>query len=156
MTKTVRAIGIERLELERLRDQVGRLFVTLQEAVEADISPVPGVWCPPVDLCEHPTEVLVTVELPGIEAEAIEVRLTNLQLRISGQKTHTPRSGVVSHLCSERTYGHFSRMIPLRWSISVPESSAELNNGVLKVRLPKMQDRRGEEFRVPVKMSDPN
>jgi HSP20 family protein len=100
--------------------------------------------------------VVVIAELPGIEADLIEVKLTNLQLRICGQKMHAPRSGVVSHLCSERTYGHFSRLIHLRWSISVPEASAELRNGVLKVRLPKMQDRRGEEFRVPVKMSDPN
>lgn len=154
MVKAVHATGLERIELERLRDRVGRLFAALQEATQADVPPVPGAWLPPVDLCEMEDVILVQVELPGVRAADIQVGLTSTQLCIHGQKKKgAPRQRVLSHLCSERSYGPFSRTIPLRWTISVREATAELRNGLLFVRLPKLRDRRGAEFKVPVKDS---
>jgi HSP20 family molecular chaperone IbpA len=42
-------------------------------------------------------------------------------------------------------------VVPLRWPISVRDATAELVNGVLHVRLPKIEDRRGAEFMVAIK-----
>jgi HSP20 family protein len=152
MVKAVHATGLERIELERLRDRVGRLFAALQEATHADVPPTPGSWLPPVDLCEMEDAVVVRVELPGVRASDIRVGLTSEQLTVCGQKKKgSPRQRVLSHLCSERSYGPFSRKIPLRWTISVRDATAELGRGVLIVRLPKLKDRRGSEFKVPVK-----
>ncbi|HYO91972.1 MAG TPA: Hsp20/alpha crystallin family protein [Pyrinomonadaceae bacterium] len=152
MVKAVHATGLERIELEKLRDRVGHLFAALQEATQAEAPPVPGSWLPPVDLCEIEDEILVRVELPGVRAADIKVGLTSEQLSVCGQKKKSaPRQHVLSHLCSERSYGPFSRTIPLRWSVSVREATAELRNGILLVRLPKLKDRRGAAFRVPVK-----
>jgi HSP20 family protein len=155
MIKAVRATGLERLELERLRDHVGRLYAALQEATLTDAPATPGAWSPPVDLCETEKTVIVRAELPGVKAEQIKVGLTSAQLRICGEKKKgVPRSRVVTHLCSERSYGHFSRVIPLRWSINVSAATAELKDGVLVVELPKQKDRRGSEFKIPVKATD--
>jgi HSP20 family protein len=155
MIKAAHAIGLERLELKRLRDHVGRLFAALQEAAEADAPPAPGAWTPPVDLCEAEDAIYVRVELPGVRATEIKLGLTSAQLRISGEKKkHAPRRRIISHLCSERSYGHFSRVVPLRWSVHVREATAALKNGVLIVRLPKLRDRRGAEFKVPIKEKD--
>jgi len=63
------------------------------------------------------------------------------------------RNRIVSHLCSERSYGRFSRIVPLRWTVSVRDATAELANGMLLIRLPKIEDRRGVEFRISVKDS---
>ena len=155
MIKAAHAIGLERLELKRLRDHVGRLFAALQEAAEADAPPAPGTWRPPVDLCEAEDTITVRVELPGVRATEIKLGLTSAQLRIRGEKKkHVPRRRVISHLCSERSYGHFNRVVPLRWTISVREATAELTDGVLIVRLPKLRDRRGAEFKIPIKEKD--
>jgi HSP20 family protein len=155
MIKAVHAIGLERLELKRLRDQVGRLFAALQEAAEADAPPEPGAWTPPVDLCETEDAVVVRVELPGVRASEIKLGLTSTQLRIRGEKRkRVPRRRVISHLCSERHYGVFNRVVTLRWTISVREATAELMNGVLIVRLPKLRDRRGAEFKIQIKEND--
>jgi HSP20 family protein len=152
MIKHVAAVGLERLELKRLRDRVGRLFAALQEATEADDPLTSGAWIPPVDLCETANAIKVRVELPGVPAEQIKIGLTNDQLRISGEKKRRlSRRGITSHLCSERSYGRFNRIVPLRWSISVRDTTAELKNGILIIRLPKIPDRRGKEFKVPVK-----
>lgn len=152
MVKAVHATGLERIELEKLRDRVGRLFAALQEATQSDVPPVPGAWLPPVDLCEMEDSIVVRVELPGVRATDIKVGLTSTQLIVCGQKKKgAPRQRVLSHLCSERSYGPFSRTIPLRWTVSVREATAELRNGILVVHLPKLRDRRGGEFKVPVK-----
>ena len=148
-------IGLKRIELERLRDGVGRLYAALQEATEAEV-PVAGAgWTPSVDLCETKDYITVRVELPGVTASQIKVGLTNTHLRICGEKRkRTPRNRVISHLCSERSYGHFSRVVPLHWTINVNEATAELTDGVLTVRLPKRKDRRGAEFKIEVRESD--
>lgn len=155
MIKTVRVTGLERIELERLRNRVGLLFSALQEATLTDGPATPGAWSPPVDVCEAKDAVTIRVEVPGVRAEQLKVGLTTTQLRICGEKKkRVPRNRIVSHLCSERTYGHFSRVIPLRWAINVSSATAELTNGVLLVRLPKLKDRRGAEFKVTIKESD--
>jgi HSP20 family protein len=95
---------------------------------------------------------VLRVELPGLTADHIKIGATNTQLRIWGEKKRSkPRNRIVSHLCSERSYGRFSRIVPLRWPVSVPEATAELANGILTVCLPKIEDRRGVEFKISVK-----
>ena len=154
MVKAAHATGLERIELERLRDRVGRLYAALQEATQADAPPAPGEWLPPVDLCEGEDAIIVRAELPGVRADQIKVALANTRLTLCGEKRKTQsRQRVISHLCSERNYGRFSRTIPLRWTICVKSATAELKSGVLIVRLPKLKDRRGAEFKVPVKES---
>jgi HSP20 family protein len=145
-------VGLKRIELERLRDGVGRLYAALQEATEAEVPVAGASWVPPVDLCEMKDEVIVRMELPGVLASQIKLGLTNTHLRICGEKKkRAPRNRIISHLCSERSYGHFSRVLPLRWTINVSEATAELKGGVLIIRLPKRKERRGAEFKIQIK-----
>jgi HSP20 family protein len=142
MIKAVRVTGLERLELQRLRDRVGRLFAALQEATEAENPLASGEFAPPVDLCETQEAICIRVELPGIAADQIKIGLCNTKLRIWGEKKRRPaRRRIMSYLCSERSYGKFSRVVPLRWTISIPDAQAELSNGVLYIRLRKIHEK---------------
>ena len=152
MIKPARATGLERLELHRLRDRVGRLFAALQEATVAEDPLASETWAPPVDLCETAEAIIVKVELPGLTAEHINIGATNTQLRIWGEKKRrTTRVKTISHLCSERSFGKFSRLVPLRWTVSLQDATAEISQGMLIVSLPKIEDRRGVEFKISVK-----
>ena len=147
----MRTIGLERIEMERLRQRVGRLFAALQGAVGEVPEGQPGAWSPPADVCETADAVVVRVELPCVGAGEVEVALANGALRVSGsKKSRTPR-GRVSHLCSERGYGKFCRTIPLRRPVRTRGATATLADGLLTVRLPKLADRRGAEFKIPIK-----
>jgi HSP20 family protein len=151
MLKPARPTGLERLELQRLRDRVGRLFSALQEATVADDPLASETWSPPVDLCETEQAIELRVELPGVSADQIKIGATNTQLRIWGEKKkRKPRNRVVSHLCSERSFGRFCRLVPLRWTVSIQDATATLENGILLVKFPKIEDRRGVEFKIPV------
>jgi HSP20 family protein len=151
MIKPVRATGLERLELQRLRDKVGRLYAALQEATEAETPLASGSWAPPVDLCETADAVLLRIELPGVLPDQIKIGLCNTKLRIWGEKKRRPaRRRIVSYLCSERSYGKFNRVVHLRWTISIRDATAEMANGILFIRLPKIEERRGGEYMVTV------
>ena len=151
MIKPVRVTGLERLELQRLRDRVGRLFAALQEATETENPLVSGAWAPPVDVCETEKMIIVRAELPGVSADQIKIGLTNTRLRIWGEKKRRPaRRRIMSYLCSERSYGKFGRIVPLRWTFSVNDTTAHLKNGVLQIHLPKIEDRRGVEAVITV------
>ena len=151
MVKSVGAAGLERIELKRLTERVGRLFSVLQEAADAQQPAIAGAWAPPVDVCETPNAIHVRIELPGVTANQIKIGLNSSKLRIWGdKKKRNSRQRISSHFCSERSYGQFNRVVPLRWTISVKDATAELRNGVLLINLPKIKDRRGSEFKVPI------
>jgi len=123
----------------------------LQEAAEAQMPTIAGAWAPPVDLCETANAICVRIELPGVTGGQIKIGLNNSKLRICGEKKkRRSRQRIVTHLCSERSYGQFNRVVPLRWTISVKDATAELADGVLMIHLPKIKDRRGSEFSVPI------
>lgn len=152
MIKPIRATGLERLEVQRLRDRVGRLYAALLEATETENPLVSGAWAPPVDVCETENMILIRAELPGVTADQIKIGLTNTKLRIWGEKKRRPnRRRIISYHCSERSFGKFARVVALRWPICVRNATAELKSGVLLIQLPKIEDRRGEEILVEVK-----
>jgi HSP20 family protein len=84
-------------------------------------------------------------------ADQVNIGLTNTKLRLWGEKKRrAARKRIITHHCSERSYGRFSRVVPLRWPVSVRDGSAELKNGILRIRLPKIADRRGAEIKLAV------
>ncbi|MDT7542402.1 MAG: hypothetical protein QOE33_2306 [Acidobacteriota bacterium] len=150
----MRVIGIERIEIERLRERVRRLVAALQEVIDDAPTDVAGAWRPPVDLCETNDAVVLKVELPGVTAEDLEVKLSGGSLRVCGKKKRRAPRGAITHHCSERAYGAFDRTLPLRWSVKTRGATATLSNGLLTVSLPKLADRRGAEFKIPIKEND--
>ncbi|GEM_PF-270659 len=151
MVRSAHVSGIHRLELEKLRDRVERLYFALQDASEMDASPPPGTFAPPIDVCETEDAFIVLVELPGISPEQININLTSTHLRIFGEKTRTSKQKIVSHFCSERDYGRFERSMAIRFPVKIAEATAELSDGLLSMRLPKQKDRRGATFKVSIK-----
>ena len=151
MVRSVGPAGLERIELKRLTERIGWLFSLLQEAAAAQTPAIAGTWSPSVDVCETADEIHVRIELPGVPAAQLRVGLNGHKLRICGEKKkRSSRQRITSHLCSERIYGPFERVVPMRWPVDVKKSKAELSRGLLFVRLPKLKDRRGSEVLIPV------
>ena len=150
MVKSTGAAGLERIELKQLAERVGKLYSVLREAAEAELTPL-AAFKPPVDVCETADAVYIRIELPGVAANQIKIALTSDKIRVFGEKKkRNPRQKILSHLCSERSHGPFSRVVPLRWAISMKDSKAQLKDGVLLIHLPKTRDRRGSEYKVPI------
>jgi HSP20 family protein len=104
--------------------------------------PTPAAaWTPTLDVCERAEEIVVFVEMPGVERADMQLVWTEGVLIISGLKRQRPSGhGVATYHCVERTYGHFRREITIKIPIDHKNAKAELNNGLLKIHLPKRKE----------------
>jgi HSP20 family molecular chaperone IbpA len=101
----------------------------------------PGpIFCPDVDIVEDAEEVRVHADLPGIESDAVSVRLEDGVLTIdAAPPVDTPQGTLVA---GEFRSGGFHRRFALSDRIDAARISAQLVHGVLEVRLPKAEKHR--------------
>jgi len=102
-----------------------------------------NVWnhSPRTDLAETADAYVVTMDVPGVEKEAIDVRLEGRLLTVSGHSdvTTEQREGD-KVLRKERHVGNFHRAVSLPGSVDDSRIEASCSNGVLVVTLPKRAD----------------
>jgi HSP20 family protein len=98
-----------------------------------------ATWAPTVDVCERPAEIVIFVEVPGVDRSDVQLAWNEGVLIISGLKRQQPPDrSVATYLCVERAYGHFRREISINVPIDYKQAKAELKNGLMKIHLPKM------------------
>jgi HSP20 family protein len=107
-------------------------------------------WAPAVDVCERETEIVILVEMPGVDRGDVQLSWKNGVLVITGQKRQRPSDrGVARYLRVERAYGHFRREIAITTGIDQANAHAELRDGLMTIRLPKAMNR-PELSRIPI------
>jgi HSP20 family protein len=116
-----------------LRREMNRLF----DDVLTRNSPTP-TFAPPVDVRETDKEIALSVELPGIKPEDVEVTADNGMLSVRGQKTAERREddGTAYHVV-ERSYGTFTRSFRLPKGVDESKIRASFAHGVLEIMVPK-------------------
>lgn len=88
---------------------------------------------------ETEKEIIVRLEIPGIEKENCRVIIEGNRLFLSGEKRFERSSDTSSYHVMERAYGAFQRIIPLPKNVLENKAEAHYHNGVLTVRLPKLK-----------------
>jgi len=103
--------------------------------------PRPGAtWSPTVDVCERTDEIVIFVEMPGVERADVQLAWNDGVLIISGLKRQRPTGHGATYLCVERAYGHFRREIAIRVPVDHKKAKAELKDGLMKIHLPKRSE----------------
>jgi HSP20 family protein len=97
-------------------------------------------WRPSVDISETKTDYLIKVVLPDVEKEDVEVSIENGLLTISGERKLVKEDETETQHRVESLYGSFSRSFTLPTDTDENNISAKSKNGVLKVRIPKIQE----------------
>lgn len=139
-------------EVRELNTEVGRLFDELERTRGGD-SPGPHGHCTPaLDVLQTPESVEVVMDLPGVTADRVRVLLKSGMLVLVGEKL-SPYPGqhidATFHLV-ERGFGRFARAVRLEGAVDGSATRAVLRAGELRVIVPKIAERRGQEIVVPV------
>ena len=108
-------------------------------------------WAPRTDIHENENEVLLDIELPGLEKSDIKVEVKDGVLTVSGERTRENESKDENCHRLERHYGRFERTFTLSDAIEADKVSAEYKNGVLGLQLPKAEKAKPKEIEVAVK-----
>jgi HSP20 family protein len=96
-------------------------------------------WMPATDVYETERKVVVTVELPGIKAEDVEVSVEDSTLSISGAREFSDEVKQEHYHRVERRYGSFSRAIALPPQADTTQVDARFADGILTVEVPKVE-----------------
>lgn len=100
------------------------------------------------EVMETDKEIVVRLEVPGMEKEDCDITLEGNTLYVSGEKRFQREADEGRYHVMERAYGSFQRMIPLPQNVDIEQADASYMNGVLTVRLPKTGG--GPIRRIPV------
>jgi HSP20 family protein len=96
-----------------------------------------GEWMPVLDVVENANEYLVRLEIPGVHRENLDLNLTGQVLKITGKREAATETTNEAFLVKERVYGKFVRTIRLPAPIAENKVTANYENGMLIVHLPK-------------------
>ena len=96
-----------------------------------------AAWMPMVDVCEREDEIVIFVELPGVDKSDVQLSWNHGVLTISGQKRQPAPGKRHRYFCLERAYGQFKREIEIIVPVDRKAAKAALENGLLRISLPK-------------------
>jgi HSP20 family protein len=132
-----------------LADDARRLLVELDREVPGAAA-LNAECRPPLDVLETPAAIEVVVDVPGVPPESLRVAIRRSTLLVVGAKVAQPATGASRFHLAERSYGRFARAVRLGGAFDAQRAKAVATGGELRVILPRLDDRRGQVFVVPV------
>jgi HSP20 family protein len=136
-------------ELNTLQDRVNRLFhESFSEG--SDESLAKTSFAPAVDVYEDEHNIILKIEVPGIDEKDIDVRIENHTLSVHGERKIEKEEKEENYRRIERQYGSFTRTFTLPNTVDTESVSANYEKGVLKVKLDKKAEAKPKQIKVNV------
>lgn len=108
-----------------------------QETREESTIPA-RVFVPSADIYETQDALTVILEMPGVEKSNVDVRVEDGVLSVLGKLDLSKYQGL-QPLYVEYNVGHYSRSFQLSSKVDQSKITAELKDGVLSLKLPKVE-----------------
>ena len=128
-------------------DVVERFFYGWPEsASKSDV-----LWTPRVDVNETDKEILLDVEVPGMDKKDVKVEVKDNTLHISGERKNERKTENAESCRIERHYGKFERSFSLPDTVDSNKITASYKDGILEIKLEKTEKAKPKEIAVEVK-----
>jgi len=132
-----------------LAEDARRLLTELDREVPGAAS-LTAECRPAIDVLETSTALEVIVDIPGVSAQSLRVVIRRSTLLVVGAKLSPATDAQARFHLAERSYGRFARVVRLTGAIDATRARATTSGGELRVILPRIDDRRGANFTIPV------
>jgi len=119
----------------RLEEEMNRMM----EGFWGEPTWVGETFVPTINMVEAENEYEVTIDLPGLKPEEVNLELREGGLWITGERREEKEEKGKTFHRMERRYGSFRRVIPLPEAVKEEKVEAEFRHGVLTVKLPKSE-----------------
>lgn len=106
---------------------------------------------PLCDIIDKGDKYTISFEVPGIQKDKIEVKATDEYLTVSGVEEKKNEKEEGNYVLRERTYKSFSRKIPFSENIIPAKIDATVENGILKIEVPKQKPTSIEETSIKIR-----
>lgn len=145
-TSIPKAMRPSRDPFTSLQHEIDDLFGRLQTSINGGELSLPSM-----DLSETDSEFQVRVDVPGFKPEQIEIEVVNNRLRIKGEYKEEKEEKDRTFHRVERQTGSFSRVVALPAPVLEDKVSAECQDGILTVTLPKTEKIKAQKIKVKSK-----
>ena len=125
-------------DLMGIQNELNRLFGRTYGGESSGSSA--GAWVPPLDIFETKDKFVVTVELPGVSPEDVDVSVEDSTLSIRGERSFYDDVAEESFHRVERRYGAFARSLSLPQTAMADDIQATFDKGVLTIEIPKAEE----------------
>ncbi len=131
-------------EMSSLQREMNRLFDRMMSTTGDGGEMASIAFIPAAEMHENPDNIKLRIELPGMEAKDLDVKVTAEAVSISGERKAETQAEEKGMKRSEFRYGRFQRMIPLPARIQNDKVQAEFQNGVLCLTMPKAEEEKNK------------
>lgn len=109
-----------------------------------------GFWTPRTDVYEKNGQLVVKVELPGVNKDDVKVEMDDGDLVIDGERKTESEVREEHYYRMERAYGSFHRRLPIAFEVKTDQIKATYKDGVLEIQIPKPARTTPEPKKIPV------
>ena len=141
---------LTRREFSTLQDRVNRIFRESYSPEGPGEALTTANFAPPVDVYDDGHNIILNIEVPGIDEKDIDVSIENNTLTVRGERTLEKEQKEENFQRVERRYGSFTRSFTLPNSVDPEQVSAHYNKGVLKIRIAKKAEAKPTQIKVNV------
>lgn len=136
-------------EAEELAQDARRLLQELEEDVPG-AAQATGECRPSLDVVDTATAIEVVMDVPGVPARALRISVRHNTVLIVGAKIAPGTPPEARFHVAERSSGRFARGVRLSGAVDAASARAFVNAGLLRVVLPRVDNRRGQAIPIPV------
>jgi HSP20 family protein len=135
-------------DLMALQERMNKLFdETVSEGTQDQEA---GVWFPAVDIMEKRDEIILKIEVAGIDQKDIDIIMEGNTLAIKGERRLEKGTVREDYHLLERPYGKFSRSFILPNTVDQGKITASQKDGILRVVLSKKEEIKPKQIKVEV------
>lgn len=135
-------------ELRTLQDEMTRLFTGSRPATFDREDMLNSGWSPRVDIYEDKERLVLEAELPGMSSDDFDISVENNVFTLKGERKFEKKTEGDNYHRVERSYGSFTRSFTLPQSVTAEGATADFDNGVLKVSLPKREETKARKIEI--------
>lgn len=135
-----------------LADDARRLLDELDRDVPGAAQQT-GECRPAIDVFETTEAAEVLVDVMGVAPSALRVAVRKNTVLVVGAKLAPPQPSNIRFHLAERAFGAFARAVRVTGAFDAGRAKAVVANGVLRVVLPRIEDRRGLLRHIPVEVA---
>ena len=135
-------------ELRSLQDDMTRLFSGVMPSGFNREEMTHGSWAPSVDIFEDKEHLILEAELPGMNREDFEISVENNVITLRGERKFEKKTEGDNYHRVERSYGSFTRSFTLPQTVTADGATADFENGILHVSLPKREETKARRIEV--------
>ena len=101
-----------------------------------------------LDMWQTPSDIMIQTIVGGVRPEDVEVSISHEMVTVKGKRAKTHTMSTSDYFYQELFWGMFSRTILLPQEVDVENAEATMKNGLLTLRLPKLDKTRVQKLKV--------